>query len=144
MREGSECYRLPTAPMFGMPKAKGSVCRANALQWAAFHGDDAIVKELLAARWEVDALATRKNRCEKTALGLAAEQGHEKVVKACLAAGAAISCYEGRKKGLRWYSSDPPIHYARSLAVVGWVAEEALRRAKKPKKKGRKRRAAAG
>lgn len=106
---------------------------ATALQWASFNGNSDLVKEMLATGvWEVDEITTG---CTDTALCLAVVTGDEKTVKLLLRCGAVVDWEEAMQKGLRRaYDS---FYKAKNTVVLGWVAEEALRRSKKGRRRVR-------
>ncbi|KAF8521466.1 hypothetical protein BDD12DRAFT_904863 [Trichophaea hybrida] len=107
---------------------------STALQWASFNGDYGLVEEMLATgMWEVDEII---DGCGQTALCLAAATGDEKTVKLLLRHGGAVDGTEARRKGLSWYWGSTPLHKAKNGIVLGWVAEEALSRSKKGRRKG--------
>jgi hypothetical protein len=82
--------------------------------------------------WEVDEITTG---CTDTALCLAVVTGDEKTVKLLLRCGAVVDWEEAMQKGLRRaYDS---FYKAKNTVVLGWVAEEALRRSKKGRRRVR-------
>jgi hypothetical protein len=81
--------------------------------------------------WEVDEITAG---CTDTALCLAVVTGDEKTVNMLLRCGAVVD-WEAVQKGLRCaYDS---FHKAKNTVVLGWVAEEALRRSKKGRRRVR-------
>jgi hypothetical protein len=97
------------------------VQRATSLQWAALRGNAELVKAMIEGGWDIEETLGDEGGCWKTPLALAAENGDEQTVKALLDAGAEV------KVGVR----DGAMECAKNGAVVGWIGEALLKRARR-------------